>query len=187
MKKASLKMGERLKNLRTANKMTLDKLSAQAGVSKAMLSQIEKGKVNPTIAIILKISEALEISVSQLIESKVQKNIIRFIRHSDEDYTFRKDKSCTIRTLTPLSLEKDIEFYRIMLKAGGKLASEPHFQGTEEFLFLAKGKLSVTSGEEKIDVSQGDSIYYKADVTHILENAAKTQAEIYLIVRYRNM
>jgi len=103
--------------------MTLEQLSKLAGVSKAMLSQIEKNKVNPTVAIMLKITDVVGVEIGDVLDKPSKNSILKVIPQTDKHYTFSRDKSCTIRTLTPLSLEKSIEFYRIMLQAGGKLHS----------------------------------------------------------------
>ena len=164
-------IGQRLRKLRSARRLTLEQLSRMAGVSPAMLSQIEQQKVNPTVAVMLKIADALQLAVAELI--------------ADKHYTFRSDPLCTIRTLSPLSLEKSIEFYRLTLAPRGELASEPHFPGTEEFLHVARGRLAVASGGQTMELGKGDSIHYRGDVPHALRNVGKGQTEVYLIVRYR--
>ena len=185
MPKRMAKLGQQLHTRRKARHLTLEQLSALAGVSKAMLSQIEQNKINPTVAIILKISDALNVGIAELIDEPSPQHILRVIHETDEHYTFCKDERCEIRTLSPLSLEKSIEFYRLRLEAGGSLRSESHFAGTEEFLHVARGKFLITSGKETQTAIKGDSVHYRADVTHCLENKAKGLAEAYLIVRYR--
>ena len=175
----------RLRALRGDRSLTLEQLSRMAGVSKAMLSQIEQNKVNPTVAVIIKIANALQVSVGELIDAPTKRNIFRVIRSNDATYTYRSDPACTIRTLSPLTLEKALEFYRLTLEAGGKLPSESHFPGTEEFLYVAKGKLSVSSGEQVVRISKGDSLHYRADVTHMIQNVGRGQAELYMIVHYK--
>ena len=177
--------GGRLKALRSARGLTLEQLSRMAGVSKAMLSQIEQDKVNPTVAVMLKIAAALQLNISDLIDSPAAENIFRIIPASDERYTFRSDPLCTIRTLSPLSLEKSIEFYHLKLEAGGELRSEPHFPGTEEFLHLTRGRLEITSGDQTAEIKKGDLIHYRVDIPHRLRNTGKGPAEAYMIVRYR--
>ncbi len=166
--------------------MTLEQLSRMAGVSKAMLSQIEQGKVNPTVAVMLKIAGALQLNIGELIDTPVRENIFRIIPASDERYTFRSDPLCTIRTLSPLSLEKSIEFYHLKLEAGGEIASESHFPGTEEFLHITRGRMTVSSGDQTAKISKGDSIHYRVDIPHTLINTGKGPAEAYMIVRYRS-
>lgn len=177
--------GGRLRTLRTARNLTLEQLSAMAGVSKAMLSQIEQDKVNPTVAVMLKIATALELHIGDFVDAPDRSNIIRIIPASDERYTFRADPSCTIRTLSPLNMEKNIEFYRITLEHQAKLDSEPHFPGTEEFLFVNKGRLRVVTGEQQADIGRGDSIHYRADVPHCITNIGRGRAEAYMIAHYR--
>jgi transcriptional regulator with XRE-family HTH domain len=178
-------LGKRLRSLRTTRKLTMDQLSGMAGVSKAMLSQIEQDKVNPTVAVMLKIAGALKISVSDLLDVPQPHNIMRIIKGDDETYTFRSDKLCSIRTLSPLSLEKTIEFYLLTLEPNGELDSEAHFPGTEEMLYLAKGKLDIASGNQNSQITKGDSIHYRADLPHTVKNVGRGQAQAYLIVRYR--
>ncbi len=179
------KLGEQLRLLRKNRRLTLDDLARKAGVSKAMLSQIEHNKINPTVAIILKISDALDVHLGQLIANESRENILRVIRSTDQHYTFRKDRLCEIRTLSPLNLEKSIEFYRINLEPKGVMPSEAHFAGTEEFLYLSHGRLTVTSENQTIVLSKGDAAHYRADVSHTIHNESRHPAEAFLIVRYR--
>lgn len=185
MSKRIARLGQQLKRFRTARNLTLDQLSALAGVSKAMLSQIEKNKINPTVAIILKVADALNVSIGELIEDTKRRYVLQ-VMHEDEDhYTFRKDDTCEIRSLSPLSMEKSVEFYRIRLQGNGELRSEAHYAGTEEVLYVAKGKISISSGDQTATLPKGDSIHYRADVPHCLKNDGKSPAELFLIVRYR--
>lgn len=177
-------LGTRLKSLRQQRKLTLDQLSRIADVSKAMLSRTEQGKVNPTVVVMLRIAQALQISISDLLEMPEKQAILRKIPSDEKSYTFRSDPLCNIRTLSPLDLEKSIEFYRITLEPTGKLDSEPHFPGTEEILYLAKGRLEITSGDQTIKVNKGDSVHYRTDAHHSIRNVGKSQADAYMIVRY---
>src|SRR5690349_14213416 len=100
-------------------------------------------------------------------------------------YPYRSDKDCIIRTLCPLNLEKDVEFYEVRLQPGGALRSSPHFEGTREFLTVQKGRLRIESANDAEELTLGDSASYRADVPHALINVGKTEAIIYLIVIYR--
>ena len=178
-------LGGRLRALRTARRLTLEQLSSMAGVSKAMLSQIEQDKVNPTVAVMLKIAGALELSISDLVDAPNRSNIIRIIPSSDKRYTFLAEPDCTIRTLSPMNMEKNIEFYRVTLEQGAELASESHFPGTEEFLYVNRGRVRVATGEQEGEIGRGDSIHYRADVPHRIANIGRGRTEAYMIVHYR--
>ena len=109
---------------------------------------------------------------------------VNVIRGEDHAYHYRSDKDCRIRTLSPLNLEKDVEFYEILLQAGGALRSAAHFEGTREFVTVQKGRVSVASAGCAEELNAGDSANYRADVPHALINAGKTESVIFLIVIY---
>jgi len=180
-----LNIGQKVRKFRKQATLSLDQLAHLSSVSKAMLSQIEQNKTNPTIAVVWKIAKALGVSISDLVDAGDTKLRFQAIRREDERYVFINDEQCTIRTLSPLSLEKDIEFYQIDLQSGGLLESEPHFQNTVEILTVAKGKLRVRSAGQDITLGAGDSVYYCADVAHAISNPGPGAARAYMVVKYR--
>jgi transcriptional regulator with XRE-family HTH domain len=181
----ALNIGQKVRKYRKAATLSLDQLARLSSVSKAMLSQVEQNKANPTIAVVWKIAKALNVSIAELVEIADTKLRFQVIRREDERYIFINNTQCTIRTLSPLSLEKDIEFYQIDLQPGGRLESEPHFQNTVEILTVAKGRLHVTSADRETTLHAGDSVYYCADVAHLIANPASTAARAYMVVKYR--
>lgn len=181
-----IQLGAKVHKLRQNRKLTLDSLSKLAGVSKAMLSQIEQDKVNPTVAVMMKIASALQVSISELLDQPAKQGIMRVIRNDDPEYTYRSDKYCNIRTLSPLSLEKSIEFYNVSIEPNGVIKSEPHFPGTEEILHVTHGKVCVTSGNESIELNRGDSAHYRADTEHCITNISRSRSEFFLVVKYQD-
>ena len=136
----SRQLCRRVKELRNAREWSLDTLAQASGVSKSMLSQIEREQANPTLAVTYKIAQAFGISLGELVEAPGASSSIEVVRADDRKHLFRADNDCTIRTLSPLQLEKDVEFYEVILKSDGSLRSAPHFEGTREFLTVQKGK-----------------------------------------------
>ena len=178
-------LGTRVKSLRAARGWSLEALAAASGVSRSMLSQIEREQANPTLAVTLRIAQAFGLTLGELLQLPGANSAVTVIRADDHTYHYRSDKDCQIRTLSPLNLEKDVEFYEIRLQPGGALRSSPHFEGTREFLTLQKGRLRIESGTDAEEINPGDSASYRADVPHSLINTAKTEAVIFLIVIYR--
>ncbi|MDG2185600.1 MAG: cupin domain-containing protein, partial [Mariniblastus sp.] len=106
------------------------------------------------------------------------------IRKTEEQFVFRDDDNCKIRTLSPLNLEKDVEFYEVTLHPQGRLESAAHFQGTREFLTVQSGSIEVQSGEVSVVLKKGDSVQYAADVDHSINNIGKRDAVIFLVDIY---
>ncbi len=175
----------RIHDLRRQRGWSLDVLSQLSGVSRSMLSQIERNQANPTLAVTVKIASALGLSVAELVEQAPTVHNIEVIRAEDRSHIFRSDENCSIRTLSPLHLEKDVEFYEVLINPGGSLRSAAHFEGTREFLTVQKGKVTVVSDTETTELNRGDSASYRADVTHEIANSSRTDALVFLVVIYQ--
>ena len=177
---------QRVKWFRKKKGWTLEQLAAQSGVSRSMLSQIERGAANPTLGIAFRIARAFDVSLGDLVEGAMSRSQMQVIRKNDDTALFRQDHHCRIRTLSPLNLEKDVEFYEVALKPGQRLDSAAHFSGTREFLTVQQGEIRVQSGDEQATLKKGDSVQYMADVDHSIENSGKSEAIFFLVDIYRN-
>jgi transcriptional regulator with XRE-family HTH domain len=178
-------LGRRVKALRAERDWSLEALANASGVSRSMLSQIERDQANPTLGVAIRIARAFGMSLGDLVETPNATTSVEVIRAADHTYHFRSDKDCRIRTLSPLQLEKDVEFYEVQLQPGGALRSAPHFEGTREFLTVQKGRVRVESAGDAEEMERGDSASYRADVPHAIINVGKTEALIFLVDIYR--
>jgi transcriptional regulator with XRE-family HTH domain len=174
----------RVRELRRNKNWSLEKLSAASGVSRSMLSQIERDQANPTLAVTARIAQAFGMSLGELVESPTASTRIHVIRANDREYHYRSDSDCSIRTLSPLHLEKDVEFYELEIKVGCRLESAAHFERTREFITVQKGRIRIVSGEENVELNRGDSGSYPADVPHQIVNEGRSTALAFLVVIY---
>ena len=174
----------RVRDLRKKRGWTLEEMSAACGVSRSMLSEIERQRANPTLAVAFRIAQAFGMSLGDLVETPAATPSIEVIRADDRSYHYRSDKLCQIRTLSPLHLEKSVEYYEIVLRPGGALRSLPHFAGARELLTVQQGSARVTSGHDTQDLGRGDSAHYPADVPHAVENTGDQDAVLFLVVTY---
>jgi transcriptional regulator with XRE-family HTH domain len=176
---------ERVRTLRAERGWSLDVLSKACGVSRSMLSEIERERANPTLGVAVRIAQAFGLTLGDLVEQETPREQIRVIRADDEAFVYRNEGGVRIRTLSPLNLEKDVEFYELVFEAAAELRSAPHFEGTREFLTVEKGKVILESGEGRVTLSRGDSANYKADVPHCIINAGKGEAVVFLVDIYK--
>jgi transcriptional regulator with XRE-family HTH domain len=178
-------LGGRVKQLRADRGWSLEALANASGVSRSMLSQIEREQANPTLAVTLRIAQAFGMTLGDLLQAPNAASSVTVIRAEDRAYHYRSEKNCRIRTLSPLNLEKDVEFYEVQLQPGGALRSAPHFEGTREFLTVQKGQVRVESAADAEVLKPGDSANYRADVPHAIVNTGKGEAVIFLVDIYR--
>jgi len=179
-------LGDRVRQLRSERGWSLAVLAGASGVSRSMLSQIEREQANPTLAVTLRIAQAFGMTLGDLVQVPDASSTITVIRANDRAYHYRSDKHCRIRTLSTLNLEKDVEFYEVQLQPGGALRSAPHYQGTREFLTVEKGQVRVESAGDSELLEKGDSVSYRADVPHAIINAGPREAVLFLVDIYSN-
>jgi transcriptional regulator with XRE-family HTH domain len=174
----------RVRELRKRRRWTLEEMSAACGVSRSMLSEIERKRANPTLAVAFRIAQAFGMSLGELVETPAATPRVDVIRADDRAYHYRSDRACRIRTLSPLHLEKSVEYYEIVLRPGGALRSAAHFEGARELLTVQQGAVRVTSAGDQAELRQGDSAHYPADVPHAIENTGGGDAVLFLVVTY---
>jgi transcriptional regulator with XRE-family HTH domain len=178
-------LGRRVKKLRGDRGWSLDNLAQASGVSRSMLSEIEREKANPTLAVTYRISSAFGMGIAELIETSERQAAIQVVRASDRGQFYRSDKNVQIRTLSPLNLEKDVEFYEVTVRVGGELRSTPHYEGTREFLTVEKGHIRLESSDDSTELGPADSATYRADVPHAIINVGSEDAVLFLVDIYR--
>jgi transcriptional regulator with XRE-family HTH domain len=178
-------LGRRVKKLRADRGWSLEELASVSGVSRSMLSEIERERANPTLSVTYRIARAFGLTLQNLIESADSASSIQVTRAEDRAQIFRSDKQCQIRTLSPLNLEKDLEFYEVRLPVDGALASQPHVDGTREFLIVKDGSIDLQSGNFTERLAKGDSATYRADVAHSITNSGNQESVLFLVVLYR--
>ena len=174
----------RVRDLRKKRGWTLAEMSAACRVSRSMLSEIERGGANPTVVVAHRIAQAFGMPLGELVESPGLGPRVEVIRAGDRAFHFRSDRTCRIRTLSPLHLEKSVEYYEIVLRAGGALRSAAHFEGARELLTVQRGSARVMSGGDTEDLATGDSAHYPADVPHAIENTGVGETVLLLVVTY---
>ena len=138
--------------MRARRGWTQDVLADCAGVSKAMISKVERGENNPTLVVAAKIAGALGLTMSQLMGA-------------DE------------RRLFPAFGSSAVDIVQVVMPAGsssGDLA--PHLTLMEHYLLIEQGAVRVTMGDETYDLEEGDALYFVADAPHRFDNIGAGEA-----------
>lgn len=185
MEQISLKIGERLKEIRNTRQLTLDDAAKLTGVSKPMLGQIERGQSSPTINVLWKIATGLKVPLSF------------FCRQQEAEYTVAGPLEKELITeenggmraypLFPFDPVRNVEIFYIELDPGVKHDSLPHVMGVEEYVFLMQGTLKMVAGGEEIFLQEKQSIRFNADIPHAYHNVSEKPCRVYNVIFYPNL
>ena len=179
-------VGAILATLRQGEGLSLERLSRQSGVSKSMLSQIERDRTNPTVAVVWRLATALGVDVADLLGagSKSTAHTISLVPKGQTPSMRSSDEKCELRILGPVELAGRFEWYELIIQPGGALRSEPHALGSREHLTVFNGQLQVASGDKHQQVATSETARYAADVQHSIVNEGKSTAVGLLVVMH---
>lgn len=177
------RVGFTLQQTRQAQGLSLDDLSRRAGVSKSMLSQIERNQANPTVAVVWRLANALGVTMADLLEGgrKPAPALARLSAHATPGLK-SPDGLCELRILGPIELAGQFEWYELTMQPGGVLESQPHEPGSREHLSVLGGTLEVRTGAESGRLKSGETMRYPVDVPHRIHNPGRTAARALLVV-----
>ena len=170
-----------LRDARKQRGLSLDAVAKLSGVSRSMVSQIERAESSPTVATLWNLTQALQVDFAGLLEDKPAPGI-EVVRAGAAPVIGGRGKGVTIRILSPAGAVGRHEVYDLGFRDGGELVSEAHGKGCREHLTVIEGRLVVTSGDEETPLGPGDTARYPADRDHAIR-AAGGAARALLIVQ----
>ncbi|MBI1274417.1 helix-turn-helix domain-containing protein [bacterium] len=179
----ALSIGANLRRLRTRQGLSLERLAALSGVSRAMLSQIELGKSVPTISLLWKVSKALDVPFSALNTDYISQGN-RVLRADKAKILTSMDGSFSSRALFPHDESRKVEFYELELKEGASEEADAHAPGTIENLVVTRGEVEIDVGSETYRLREKDAIHFQADAYHVYRNIGEGTAIMYLVMVY---
>ncbi len=177
-----VKLPARLKQARNTQGLSLDAVAKLSGVSRSMVSQIERGESSPTIATLWNLTRALQVDFAGLLDAAPAGNRIEVLRAGQIPTIDNMGKGCRILILSPPEQVGRHEVYELRLASGGILDSQPHKRGAREHLTVIEGTIHVTCGEATEVLRAGDTSRYAADVPHRIA-APDGPARAFLVVQ----
>lgn len=182
-------IGPIIQRHRKSHGLTLEQLAALSGVSKSMLSQIERGQANPTFAVLWGLTRALKIEFSDLLAGKSAPHssdeTIEIVPTAQTPEIRSGDGSCRLRILSPARLAGRIEWYEVEIAPSGMLDSGPHATGAFEHFTAHTDGFEITSGHVTRSLKAGETARYPADVPHRIRNVLNRPAKGLMILLYR--
>ena len=179
---SAARLGTRIRRLRREGGLTLEELAGRSGVSRAMISKMERGEKNPTLVVAAKLAEGLGITLTQLVGVEERREVVVVPR--EERVVMRDPETGFERQLlSPAFGGRGIEFIRnVVPKESTSGEFPPHRRGVEEYVAVEKGRLKAVLGGEEYLLEEGEALYFEADVSHRFDNAGDDECSYYLVI-----
>jgi len=180
-----LEVGNRMRQLRERQGLSLKELSRLSGVEEDTLSRIESGDLQPQLGTVLKLAKSLEGDLGSLISGEGEKPYA-ITRKSERKQVVRsgspesEQTQYAYKSLAPEVRGRHMEPLLVRLQPNPE--EEPSVHQGEEFIFVLEGNVLLQMGQERFELEPGDSAYYQSTHPHLvtaLEDSATILAVIY--------
>lgn len=173
-----------IKAARTKRGHTLDQLSAETGLDKGYLSRVERGHKSPSIATVLKISKALDVSVAQLLGEVLDNDVIQVTRANKRvglkvsKHQSKSDFEGLTRVIGRHGLEAFVMYPSGEFSADGKVDHHG-----EELLFVLEGRIEVRFADRTIALDAGDCVQFAGHLQHEVRRVSTKASALIAVSR----
>ncbi|MBM7855585.1 transcriptional regulator with XRE-family HTH domain [Desulfohalotomaculum tongense] len=159
-----MSLGERIKQLRLNNNLSVRQLARQVGVTASFIYQLEQNKVSPSFSTLKSIAGALNTNISLLIEEELPEEWV-IVRKNNRKRLASNNEKVKLEMLAFLGTRnKKMQPLVFELEVGEEKTDLSLFSGShEDFIYVFQGKVEVTVKNTKYVVEEGDAAYFIFD------------------------
>lgn len=174
-------LARKLRQLRTERGLTLDALAARAGVSRGMLIQIEQARTNPSVGTVVKIGDALGVTIGALLDVD-QSPEVRVVPAGQTVRLWSTEAGSFSTLLVDAQAPGPLELWHWRLMPGEGSSSDPHPPGTFELVHVTAGTLTLRVNGTGHRVPAGSSASYQSNVPHGYHNEGHEPVDLVMAV-----
>ena len=175
----ALHLGRNIQALREARGRTQQQIAGVAGIPRATWANLESGVANPTLAVLIKVANALQVRLDELLAAP--RTSARHLKASD--LPTRGRGQVAIRKLLPEPLP-GLDLERMVLPPGARMAGVPHTPGTREYLTCERGAVELAVAGERYTLAEGDVVTFRGDQRHGYYNPGSETAVAYSAIAF---
>ena len=175
-------IAQELHAARRKRQLSLEQLAELSGVSRSMISKIERSEAVPSTTVLARLAEALGLTFSQLMSHQVEREIL-VIEAARQPILRDETSGLTRRCLSPVLPGRGIDWVLNTLPPRGTAGEfGAHRRGVEEYIFVQSGTLKAVIGADVVTLQSGDSLYFQADAKHAFTNVGKCDCVYFLVI-----
>jgi transcriptional regulator with XRE-family HTH domain len=163
-------IGAKLRGLRLRKKMGLVELGKHTGLSAALLSKIERGKLFPTLPTLLRIALVFSVGLEYFFTSDRNRHAVGIVRRAQRkrfpERPDGRDVSYVFESLDFTAIERKLNAYYAQFQLLAPERTRAHQHPGAEFLHILTGKLVLIIASDEYELAAGDSIYFDSTVAH---------------------
>lgn len=178
-------IGEKIRNIRKSKNLTIVELSEKIDVTSGYISQIERDLISPSLAVLKRLSQALEIPLSVLFMEDNEENVVK-IQENERTRVKFGNINVELEYITPVMNKNDknigIEAFLFKLNPKTWVSENAIINDAKECIYVLKGKIDCQVGDKLYTLSKGDSICVPENNGHMIYNSHEEESEALCIL-----
>jgi transcriptional regulator with XRE-family HTH domain len=183
-------IGERIKRLRLKKSMGLVELGRHTGLSASFLSQLETGRVVPTLRNLARVAMVFSKDLSYFFEPEPQ-SLFRLHRRHERvklPQTGVEDPTYFFESLAYMVPDRLMDpYFAEFLPVKKSQDIRPHVHAGYEFLYVLEGELEIRHGDQVSVLEPGDAVYFDASTPHAYLCAGKSHALALIVTMHQSL
>jgi transcriptional regulator with XRE-family HTH domain len=172
-------LADNVRTLREARGLSQQQIAKLAAVPRATWTNLESGTANPTLAVLVKVANALQVRLDELLAPRRQPG--RHIKAAE--LPVRQRGQVTVRKLLPETIA-GLDLERMALPPGARMGGVPHTPGTREYLTCERGEVELSVGGAVYRLAAGDVVVFRGDQRHGYHNPGRVDAVAFSVIAF---
>jgi len=177
MKDIRFNLAQNIRQLRESRSFSQQRMATLSGIPRPTWASLESGTANPTLAVLSKAANALQVSIEELIGPPRADARL----YSSGEVRERQRQGVRIRPLVPEAIP-GLEITRMEISPGGRMGGVPHTPGTREYLTCERGSVELSAAGKRWQLGPGDMLVFRGDQRHAYHNPDKNSVAVAISV-----
>jgi transcriptional regulator with XRE-family HTH domain len=180
------RIAERVRELRAAKGLSLETLAAHSGVSRSMISLIERGESSPTAVVLEKLATALGVMLASLFDTPAadQTPASPIARRADQVQWQDPASGYLRRNISPPGVPQPMQIVEVQFPPGGRVAFETGARDlrVHQQVWVLEGAIDITVGDARHALREGDCLAMQLDRPTMFHNPTRKPARYAVVI-----
>src|SRR5688572_5682333 len=181
------RIAARVRDLRRTHGLSLDALAGRSGVSRSMISLIERGESSPTAVVLEKLSAALGVTLASLFDAPAHTAAGQpspVARGKDQREWQDPGSGYVRRNVSPPGIPQPMQIVEVIFPAGGRVAFETGGRDVRvhQQVWVLEGAIDITLGEERHRLREGDCLAMELDRPTMFHNPTRKPTRYAVVI-----
>ena len=179
------RIAERVRELRAGQGLSLDSLATKSGVSRSMISLIERGESSPTAVVLEKLAAGLGVMLASLFDAPAAPQPSGPVARREDQPQWRDPASGYVRrNVSPPGVPQPMQIVEVQFPAGARVAFETGARDTRVYqqVWVLEGAIDVTVGVKRHRLRKGDCLAMQLDRPTMFHNPTRKPTRYAVVI-----